>query len=123
MLLTDTVPVTTAVTVPVATTIKPVAVAVSPDDAVVNANWETETVPVSSVPMVTVPVTDTTVVAPAGLPTQTGRPVTPLKPEPVVVITIPEIPEMKTVPDTVVNEAKLLIDTVPDATTFSDVAV
>jgi len=45
VLLTETVPVTTAVTVPVATTIKPVAVAVSPLLAVVNAACERLTVP------------------------------------------------------------------------------
>src|SRR5215831_10737752 len=41
----ETVPVTTAVTVPVATTIKPVAVAVKPDEAVVNAACDSATVP------------------------------------------------------------------------------
>src|SRR5215470_7682253 len=63
-------PVTTAVTVPVATTINPVAVAVSPEDAVVNAALSTETVPLTRAepvklttvvpaPAVTVPVITT----------------------------------------------------------------
>ena len=48
MFETETTPVTTAVTVPVATTINPVAVAVRPLEAVVNAAPENESVPLTN---------------------------------------------------------------------------
>jgi hypothetical protein len=61
----------------------------------------TETVPLTSAE----PVRETTVVAPPPGAIQTGRPVTPLSPEPVVVGTIPEMEiaaacDTRTVPET-----------------------
>ena len=55
------VPLTTAVTVPVATTIRPVAVAVKPDDAVVENRPELTMVPVMTTVLETetVPLTTT----------------------------------------------------------------
>ena len=96
---TETTPVTTAVTVPVATTMRPVAVAVRPELAVVNASWETETVPVrtETVPDTSAePVKETTVVAPPPGAIQTGNPVMPDKPLPVVVGTMPDSAVMLT---------------------------
>src|SRR5215831_2369198 len=87
----DTVPVTTAVTVPVATTIKPVAVAVRPELAVVNAAPETLTVPETTAETDKPGTTETTWV-------------------PSIVTIVPTV-------ETVTSE------TVPDATTLSDVPV
>lgn len=63
----ETVPVTTAVTVPVATTTRPVAVAVNPDDAVVKTAFDTKTVPETTVvlsPVLTVKVVGEIVTVP-----------------------------------------------------------
>ena len=89
--LIDTVPVATAVTVPVATTMRPVAVAVRPDEAVVNAAPDTDTVP------------ETTAETDSPGTTET--------------IWVPSMVTMVPTDETVTS------DTVPDATTFSDVPV
>lgn len=125
-----TAPVTTALTVPVATTIKPVAVAVRPDDAVVNAALSTATVP--PVASVTTAVLEIRMLCAAGSETVPLTTADTLRPGTTLTTCVPRMVETTEMSAPVIETTgSAEIDTgpvttavtVPVATTTSPVAV